>query len=62
MRITRCAFSTSRSVRATMDSMTGPRSSASRCTSSMSSSLTLSMSEPSPLLRVITSHFSGVVT
>ena len=45
-----CDFSTSRSVRATMDSITGPRSSAS-ITSSISRSLTFSISDPSPDFR-----------
>lgn len=51
-----------RSVRATNASITGPLSSFSKWTSSMISSLTSIESDISLLLRVITSHFSGVVT
>lgn len=53
---------TCRRVRATSVSMTGPLSSFSRCTSSMIRSLTRDATATSPPLRVITSHFSGVVT
>ena len=50
-------------VRATRVSITGPRSSCSRWTSSMIRSLTILASAISPVLfRVTTSHFSGVVT
>ena len=41
--------------------MTGPRSSLSKCTSSMTSKPT-DWTIPSEPLRVVTSHFSGVVT
>mmetsp|Transcript_8845 Transcript_8845/g.25709 ORF Transcript_8845/g.25709 Transcript_8845/m.25709 type:complete len:221 (-) Transcript_8845:736-1398(-) len=61
-RTSSCVASTRRCVRATMDSMTAPRSSASRCTSSRMSSRTDSARLPSPPFRVTTSHFSGVVT
>mmetsp|Transcript_23808 Transcript_23808/g.77830 ORF Transcript_23808/g.77830 Transcript_23808/m.77830 type:complete len:351 (-) Transcript_23808:1019-2071(-) len=61
MRIICCDDSTSRSVRATSASMTGPRSSLSKCTSSMTSKPT-DWTIPSEPLRVVTSHFSGVVT
>ena len=57
-----CVLSICRSVRAVMLSTTLPRSDASRCTSSRISSFTFSASAFSPFLRVITSHFSGVVT
>ena len=50
-------------VLATRLSMTEPRSSCSKCTSSMMSSRTIWVNAISPvLLRVTTSHFSGVVT
>mmetsp|Transcript_13447 Transcript_13447/g.42956 ORF Transcript_13447/g.42956 Transcript_13447/m.42956 type:complete len:352 (-) Transcript_13447:1003-2058(-) len=61
MRIICCDDSTSRSVRAISASMTGPRSSLSKCTSSMTSKPT-DWTIPSEPLRVVTSHFSGVVT
>ena len=51
-----------RRVRATSVSITGPRSSFSRWTSSIISSFTKVANAISLLLRVITSHFSGVVT
>lgn len=53
---------TCRSVRAMSVSMTGPRSSLSRCTSSMIRRRTAAATATSPPLRVMTSHFSGVVT
>lgn len=51
-----------RRVRATNASITGPLSSFNRCTSSIIRSFTSIESDISLLLRVITSHFSGVVT
>ena len=62
IRIMLCVVSTCLCVRATSVSITGPRSSFSRCTSSMMSSLSDDATLTSPPLRVITSHFSGVVT
>mmetsp|Transcript_15707 Transcript_15707/g.53639 ORF Transcript_15707/g.53639 Transcript_15707/m.53639 type:complete len:336 (-) Transcript_15707:647-1654(-) len=62
MRIMLWLVSTCRSVRLTMVSMTGPRSSFRRCTSSMMSRRTRLATLASPPLRVMTSHFSGVVT
>ena len=57
-----CVVSTCRCVLATSVSITGPRSSFSKCTSSIISSRSVAAAETSPPLRVITSHFSGVVT
>lgn len=61
-----CLINTScytwRRVRATNASITGPLSSFNKCTSSMIRSFTSIESDISLLLRVMTSHFSGVVT
>mmetsp|Transcript_3063 Transcript_3063/g.12241 ORF Transcript_3063/g.12241 Transcript_3063/m.12241 type:complete len:309 (-) Transcript_3063:721-1647(-) len=57
-----CVCSTCRTVRATMDSNTGPRVSCSRWISSMISRRTSCVYVRSPDLRVMMSHFSGVVT
>mmetsp|Transcript_23096 Transcript_23096/g.68646 ORF Transcript_23096/g.68646 Transcript_23096/m.68646 type:complete len:208 (+) Transcript_23096:4817-5440(+) len=62
MRVISCVASTCRMVLATMDSSTGPRSSCSRWISSMMSSRTSVAYVRSSDLRVMMSHFSGVVT
>mmetsp|Transcript_24203 Transcript_24203/g.60073 ORF Transcript_24203/g.60073 Transcript_24203/m.60073 type:complete len:219 (+) Transcript_24203:2978-3634(+) len=62
MRTISCVVSTWRTVRATIDSSTGPRPSCSRWISSMMSRRTSCVYVRSPDLRVMMSHFSGVVT